>query len=167
MKLRINLKQSLAAAALLSTAVFTVACSTATAGTPSAGASVAGTSSSSPSPTTSSSEPSTGSQSGSAPSTVIDEPTVVVDAPGLDGTSAIWLQNSCTDIGTLQGGSIVDTVSGHSYQFAVSLQSLDNSHLVLRRHTSKYRNPSHSRAKGFFIHLIQFTTGDRFVFFGQ
>jgi hypothetical protein len=115
MNLRINLRQSLAAAALLSTAVFTVACSSATAGTPAAGGSVS--SSSSPTSAPASSAPSTSSHSStsssSSASTEIDEPTVTVEAPELDATSAIWLQNSCTDIGTLFGSLFaIPTVDG-------------------------------------------------------
>ena len=102
MKLRINLKQSLAAAALVSTAAFTVACSSATAGTPSAGGTVAATSASS-APSSSSS---TSSHSRpSDPSTEADDPTVtvVVEPAALDATTEVWLENSCTDIGTLLG----------------------------------------------------------------
>jgi hypothetical protein len=113
MKLRINLKQSLAAAALLSTAVFTVACSSATAGTPAAGGSVS--SSSSTSAPASSSAPTGNHQTGSSSSasTEIDEPTITVGAPELDATSAIWLQNSCTDIDTLFGSLFaIPTVDG-------------------------------------------------------
>jgi hypothetical protein len=107
MKLRINLKQTLAAAALLSTAAFTVACSSATAGTASVGA--AGTSSASSVPATTSSSSSSSQPSSSSsvadPSTEIDEPTVtvVVDGSALDATTAIWLDNSCTDVSTLLG----------------------------------------------------------------
>ncbi len=107
MKLRINLKQSLAAAALLSTAVFTVACSSATAGTPSAGGAAAATSSAAPSPSSSSasSPSSSSSQASPRPSTEVDDPTVtvVVEPTGLDATTALWLENSCTDVQTLVG----------------------------------------------------------------
>jgi len=117
MKLRINIKQSLAVAALLSTAAFTVACSSATAGTPSAGGTVAATSATT-APTTSSSTStgSTGSHSRpSDPSTAADDPTVtvIVEPAGLDATTEIWLENSCTDIGTLIGALFaVPTVDG-------------------------------------------------------
>lgn len=115
MKLRINLRQSLAAAALLSTAVFTVACSSATAGTPAAGGSVSSITSaptSSSAPSTSSHAPTTSSSSAS---TSFDDRTVtvVVDPTELDATTAVWLQNSCTDIGTLLGSLFaVPTVDG-------------------------------------------------------
>ena len=107
MKLRITIKQGLAVAALLSTAAFTVACSSATAGTPSAGGTVAATSAST-APTTTG-PTSTGSPSShsrpSDPSTAADDPTVtvVVEPAGLDATTELWLENSCTDIGTLLG----------------------------------------------------------------
>ena len=117
MKLRITIKQGLAVAALLSTAAFTVACSSATAGTPSAGGTVAATSAST-APTTTS-PTSTGSPSShsrpSDPSTAADDPTVtvVVEPAGLDATTELWLENSCTDIGTLIGSLFaVPTVDG-------------------------------------------------------
>lgn len=114
MKLRINLRQSLAAAALLCTAAFTVACSSATAGTPSAGGTVASASSSAP--TASSSSGSTSSHSRpSDPSTGADDATVtvVVEPAELDATTEVWLENSCTDIGTLLGSLFaVPTVDG-------------------------------------------------------
>ena len=111
-----NLRHGIAAAALLSTAVFTVACAAPTAGTPSAGGPPASTSASSTerrsqhqrvadhvsSPSTSSSPTSSASIEDSSvadPATV----TLVVQPAGLDATTAIWLQNSCTDIGTLFG----------------------------------------------------------------
>lgn len=117
MKLRINLKQSLAAAALLSTAAFTVACSSATAGTPSAGSTVAATSSSA-APTSASTSVSSSTSSHSRPSdpsTEADDPTVtvVVEPAELDATTEAWLENSCTDIGTLLGALFaVPTVDG-------------------------------------------------------
>jgi hypothetical protein len=113
MKLRINLKQSLAVAALLSTAAFTVACSSATAGTPSAGGTAATTSASS-APASSSSSTSSHSRP-SDPSTQADDPTVtvVVEPAELDATTEVWLENSCTDIGTLLGALFaVPTVDG-------------------------------------------------------
>lgn len=119
MKLRINLKQCLAAAALVSTAAFTVACSSATAGTPSAGGTAASTSSSAPTSPSSSSSSSAGSTSShsrpSDPSTEADDPTVtvVVEPAALDATTEVWLENSCTDIGTLLGALFaVPTVDG-------------------------------------------------------
>lgn len=116
MKLRINLKQSLAVAALLSTAAFTVACSSATAGTPSAGGTVASSSSTAPTAPSSSSAGSTSSHSRpSDPSTGADDPTVtvVVEPAELDATTEVWLENSCTDIGTLLGSLFaVPTVDG-------------------------------------------------------
>jgi len=108
----VNLRHGIAAAALLSTAVFTVACAAPTAGTPAAGGPPASTSASSSSaaPSTSAS-PTTSSSTSSSPtssatiedSSVVDPATVtlVVQPAGLDATTAIWLQNSCTDIGTL------------------------------------------------------------------
>ena len=116
----VNLRHGIAAAALLSTALFTVACSTPTTGTASAGgvipASTSSTSSStSASPTTapSSSTPAPSTSSSASDSTsatiedtsVADEPTltIVVEPAGLDATTAIWLQNSCTDVNTLFG----------------------------------------------------------------
>jgi hypothetical protein len=113
MKLRINLKQSLAVAALLSTAAFTVACSSATAGTPSAGGTAATTSASS-APASSSSSTSSHSRP-SDPSTQADDPTVtvVVEPAELDATTEVWRENSCTDIGTLLGALFaVPTVDG-------------------------------------------------------
>jgi hypothetical protein len=113
MKLRINLKQGLAAAALVSTAAFTVACSSATAGTPSAGGTAATTSASS-APASSSSSTSSHSRP-SDPSTQADDPTVtvVVEPAELDATTEVWLENSCTDIGTLLGALFaVPTVDG-------------------------------------------------------
>jgi len=115
----VNVRHGIAAAALLSTAVFTVACATPTTGTASAGGIIASStsassSSTSASPTTvaSSSTPATSTFSSSDSSTatiedssVPDEPTltIVVEPAGLDAATAIWLQNSCTDINTLFG----------------------------------------------------------------
>lgn len=108
MKLRINLKQALAAAALVSTAAFTVACSSAAAGTPSAGTAAASTSTSSSIPTPTddpankpTGEPTRPSNQTSRPTTTIevDDPTVV--AADLDATTEAWLANSCTDVQTL------------------------------------------------------------------
>ena len=57
--------------------------------------------------------PTTGSHSSSAPSTADDTVTVVVAADDLDATTAIWLQNSCTDVQTLLGSLFaVPTVDG-------------------------------------------------------
>jgi hypothetical protein len=129
MKLRINLKQGLAAAALVSTAAFTVACSSATAGTPSVGGTVAATSASA-APTTSASSSSTSSPTSSHsrpsdPSTEVDDPTVtvVVDPAALDATTEAWLENSCTDIGTLIGSlfavpTVDDTATDEEYRDA-------------------------------------------------
>ena len=124
MKLRINLKQGLAAAALVSTAAFTVACSSATAGTPSVGGTVAASTSSS-----SSSAPATSSSTSSArPSdrtTAADDPTVtvVVEPAELDATTQAWLENSCTDLGTLLGAlfavpTVDDTATDEQYRDA-------------------------------------------------
>jgi hypothetical protein len=108
--LLVNLRHGIAAAALLSTALFTVACASPTSGTAAAGAAVSSATSSSS--TSASSSPSTSSSSttsSAAPTTQIEdtslpaEPTLVVEPAGLDATTAIWLQNSCTDIGTLFG----------------------------------------------------------------
>jgi hypothetical protein len=117
----VNVRHGIAAAALLSTAFLTVACATPTTGTASAGgavtSSVASTSSSAPSSPASSSPvassptaATTSPASDSSPATiedssVADQPTVtvVVEPVGLDATTAIWLQNSCTDINTLFG----------------------------------------------------------------
>ena len=119
--LLVNLRHGIAAAALLSTALLTVACASPTAGTPSAGgAAVVTTSAAAASPTPSTSAVSSSSSSvssSSAPTTtasstaavedssIADEPTltIVVEPAALDATTAIWLQNSCTDIGTLFG----------------------------------------------------------------
>lgn len=123
MKLRINLKQSLAAAALMSTAVFTVACSSATAGTPSAGANVPA-SSAAPSATPSSAPPTSDRSRPSTP-TQADDPTVtvVVEPAGLDADTEAWLENSCTDIGTLVGSlfalpAVDDTATDAEYRDA-------------------------------------------------
>lgn len=129
MKLRINLKQGLAAAALMSTAVFTVACSAATAGTPSVGGNVPASASSAPSspssapPTSDRSRPSTPTQIDDP--TEIDDPTVtvVVEPAGLDATTQAWLENSCTDIGTLVGSlfalpAVDDTATDAEYRDA-------------------------------------------------
>ena len=123
MKLSINLKQGLAAAALLSTAAFTVACSSATAGTPSAGGTVAATSASS-APATSSSSPSSSSSSSSSPSRPSDSTvTVVVEPAALDGTTQAWLETSCTDLGVLLGSlfalpAVDDTATDAEYRDA-------------------------------------------------
>ena len=116
-----NVRHGIAAAALLSTAVFTVACSTPTTGTASAGGVVTSSTistSTSASPTIDAPSPSvstpapptatTSSESSTATvedSSVADEPTltIVVEPAGLDATTAIWLQNSCTDVNTLFG----------------------------------------------------------------
>jgi hypothetical protein len=107
----VNLRHGLAAAALLSTAVFTVACAAPTSGTPAAGSSVvSATSSSSAAPTTSSPAPSTSAAPTSPASvTLVDDtsgadpgtPTIDVEPAELDATTGIWLQNSCTDVGVL------------------------------------------------------------------
>jgi hypothetical protein len=111
----VNLRHGLAAAALLSTAVFTVACAAPTAGTPAAGSSVvSATSSSSAAPSTSSPASTAPSSSSAAPTspasvTLIDDssvadpgtPTIDVQPAELDATTGIWLQNSCTDVGVL------------------------------------------------------------------
>jgi hypothetical protein len=113
----VNFRHGIAAAALLSTAVLTVACAAPTAGTPSAGGAAASvtsastssrttaSSSTSASPSTSSSPSPTPSSATIEDSSVPDTPTVtlVVQPAGLDATTAIWLQNSCTDAGTLLG----------------------------------------------------------------
>jgi hypothetical protein len=115
----VNLRHGIAAAALLSVSVFTVACAAPTPGTASAGA-AAVSSSASASSTSSSTSPSTTSASSSAaptsasssiPSTTVDDSsvtvdptvTVVIEPTGVDATTVVWLQNSCTDLGTLFG----------------------------------------------------------------
>lgn len=111
-----NFRHGLAAAALLSVSVFTVACAAPTPGTASAGAaavssSVSSTSSTSPSTTSASSSAAPTSASSSSPSTTVDDSsvtfdptvTVVVEPSGVDATTVVWLQNSCTDLGTLFG----------------------------------------------------------------
>jgi len=109
----VNVRHGIAAAALLSLSILTVACGTTTAGSTSPLAPSTG-----PSPTgASSSVTTTASTAGSAapsvtvaPSTASsqqspssDDPTVtvVVEPAALDATTAIWLQTSCTDIDTL------------------------------------------------------------------
>jgi hypothetical protein len=110
----VNLRHGIAAAALLATTAFTVACAAPTAGTASAGgavASVATTSSSAAASSSAAPSSTTASPSSSSAATtqiqdapvVIAPPTVVNQAPGLDATTAIWLQNSCTDVETLLG----------------------------------------------------------------
>ncbi len=111
-----NFRHGLAAAALLSVSVFTVACAAPTPGTASAGAaavssSVSSPSSTSPSTTSASSSAAPTSASSSSPSTTVDDSsvtfdptvTVVVEPSGVDATTVVWLQNSCTDLGTLFG----------------------------------------------------------------
>ena len=118
-----NFRHGIAAAALLSVSVFTVACSAPTPGTASAGAAVVSSSadavsvsastsaSTSPSSTSASSSVTPTTASGSSPSTTIDDSsvtfdptvTVVVEPTGVDATTVVWLQNSCTDLGTLFG----------------------------------------------------------------
>ena len=111
-----NFRHGLAAAALLSVSVFTVACAAPTPGTASAGAaavssSVSSPSSTSPSTTSASSSAAPTSASSSSPSTTVDDSsvtfdptvTVVVEPTGVDATTVVWLQNSCTDLGTLFG----------------------------------------------------------------
>lgn len=111
----VNVRHGIAAAALLSTAFLTVACATPTIGTAAAGGVITSSSPVSSSPVSSSSAASSSpaasttspsSDPSIAPiddSSVADEPTVtvVVEPAGLDATTAIWLQNSCTDIKTL------------------------------------------------------------------
>jgi len=109
----VNVRHGIAAAALLSLSLLTVACGTTTAGSAAPLAPSTG-----PSPTgASSSVTTTASTAGSAapsvtvaPSTASsqqspssDDPTVtvVVEPAALDATTAIWLQTSCTDIDTL------------------------------------------------------------------
>jgi len=102
----VNLRNGLIAAALLSTAALTVACGSSTAGTAAAGNTVASTSASTTSSQSSSSSSATSRPSTSIEDTPIDDPStvvVVVQPEELDATTAIWLQNSCTDIGTLFG----------------------------------------------------------------
>jgi hypothetical protein len=112
----VNFRHGLAAAALLSVSVFTVACAAPTPGTASAGAaavssSVSSPSSTSPSTTSASSSAAPTSASSSSPSTTVDDSsvtfdptvTVVVEPSGVDATTVVWLQNSCTDLGTLFG----------------------------------------------------------------
>lgn len=128
MTMRALVKQSLAAAALLSTALFTVACSSATAGTAAAGGTVSSTSSAPSTASPSSSAPGTSSSSSSSTASASIEPddatvTVVVEPAELDGTTAIWLQNSCTDIGTLVGSlfavpSVDGTATDEQYRDA-------------------------------------------------
>ena len=111
-----NFRHGLAAAALLSVSVFTVACAAPTPGTASAGAaavssSVSSPSSTSPSTTSASISAAPTSASSSSPSTTVDDSsvtfdptvTVVVEPTGVDATTVVWLQNSCTDLGTLFG----------------------------------------------------------------
>lgn len=114
-----NFRHGLAAAALLSVSVFTVACAAPTPGTASAGAAAASSpasasstsSSTSPSTTSASSSAAPTSASSSSPSTTVDDSsvtfdptvTVVVEPTGVDATTVVWLQNSCTDLGTLFG----------------------------------------------------------------
>ncbi len=121
MNLRIDLKKCLAAAALVSTAAFTVACSSSAGGTPAAG--TAASSSSSSSSSSAATSTSSSSSRSSDASTHIDPPTVTVTAPGLDGVTAIWLQNSCTDVETLIGSlfalpTVDDSVTDEEYRDA-------------------------------------------------
>ena len=105
-----NLRNGLIAAALLSTAALTVACGSSTAGTAAAPTNATVSNAAVTSAPTTSSQPST-SSSTSRPTTPIedtpvDDPSpvvIVVEPDALDATTAIWLQNSCTDIGTLFG----------------------------------------------------------------
>jgi hypothetical protein len=123
--LEVNFRHGIAAAALLSTTVFAVACAAPTAGTPSAGGPLAATSastsavsassavstsspapSSSASPTSSSSAEAGPTSSASIEDSSVADPatvTLVIQPAGLDATTAIWLQNSCTDVDTLFG----------------------------------------------------------------
>lgn len=104
-----NFRHGLAAAALLASATLTVACAAPTAGTAAAGStsasSVAATTSSSTPSSTSSASSSSSSPSSATPtedSVVSSEPPVtIIVEPALDATTAIWLQNSCTDVETL------------------------------------------------------------------
>jgi len=116
----VNLRHGIAAAALLSLSVLTVACASPTPGVASAGAAGAVTSSStaatsaSAAATTTAATPTavttTAATTTAEPTTIDDtsvpvEPTVtiVVEPTALDATTVVWLQNSCTDIGTLFG----------------------------------------------------------------
>ena len=102
-----NFRHGLAAAALLASATLTVACAAPTAGTAAAGSTSASsvastTSSSTPSSTSSSSSSSSSSATPTEDSVVSSEPPVtIIVEPALDATTAIWLQNSCTDVETL------------------------------------------------------------------
>ena len=107
-----NLRHGIAAAALLSAAVLTVACSSPVTGIGAAASTAAVTSASSSGPTStgsSTSAPSTTSTSSASASTTtvvvttVSEPTVtiVVEPTTPDATTTIWLQNSCADVGTL------------------------------------------------------------------
>jgi hypothetical protein len=103
----INLRRGIAAAALLSAAVLTAACSSTVAGTGSA-ASIATTSTSTTSSSTSSSATTTDESTTYETTTDDTETTETsetseIDPASLDATTAIWLQNSCTDVTTLLG----------------------------------------------------------------
>lgn len=120
--LRPPVRRGIAAAALLSVALFTVGCATPTAGTASVGvvaATAAITSSSpaasstppSPTPATSPSSSASSSDHGAtALPTLTDGSSVPdpgssspVDPVDVDATTALWLESSCTDLGTLFG----------------------------------------------------------------
>ncbi len=119
-----NVRNGIAAAALLSIAVFTVGCATPTAGTASVGSAAVTAASptpsdatavspmsspsttSSPSSSESSSESSTesSSESSSSPVTSVpatDDSSISVEPIDLDATTQAWLETSCSDIGTL------------------------------------------------------------------
>jgi hypothetical protein len=115
-----GLKKGIAAGALLSVAVLAVGCASPTAGTASVGvvAATAAVTSSSPSATPTSSTPSSTpspSSSSSSDDSATALPTLTEDSsvpdpgpdipaePVVDATTALWLETSCTDIGTLFG----------------------------------------------------------------
>ena len=60
-----------------------------------------------------------------------------------------------TDVGLLQGGGVVDAITGHGHHLAIGLQRLHDPQLLLGRHPGIDAATGHHRPKRWILHRLQ------------
>ena len=68
--------------------------------------------------------------------------------------------HGAADVGHLQGGGVVDAVTGHGHYPSLGLPCLDNTHLVLGGHTGIHRISLHVLLQSRLVHGVQILSGD-------
>src|SRR6516225_566263 len=63
-----------------------------------------------------------------------------------------------TDVRRLKRGRIVDTVPGHSHDFAIRLERVDDTELLLRHDPSKHRRGAHAESQFGVAQLLELFT---------